>query len=438
MAILNTILAVKEPTGMWETIIKAFEGAMGSYILAIILLTIILRIIWSPIDTFNKRISSKMTAVQAKMQPELNKIQEKYGNNPQLLKQKQNEVYKKYNGNTMGSCLFMLAFMALNLTIFLTLWSGLNSMATFKISEHYENLKYEYANCLDITQNYIKESDKEVFKDYKNLSFETYYDVTEQKQKIRLVHYLSDEHSEENKEVLFSQDYKKDFSVTEGEEISSNAYIVNLINTYITPEEEDILINEEKEGETVTVEGLTLSTAIKDTVDRAIGVKYEETKESFLWIKNIWVADSPFQKSIFDFKAFKGIVGAKNLGENEELIYNTIIGPLKQNKDAVNGYFLLAILCVITSLLSILLSRGKRKGNPQPQTGGIAMMIIMPLIFGLFAIFYNAVFAIYMAISQLISALLIPLQNLIVDKWQKHDENKKKAKVEVAEYSRKF
>ena len=34
-----------------------------------------------------------MTAVQAKMQPELEKINKKYANDPKLLKQKQNELF---------------------------------------------------------------------------------------------------------------------------------------------------------------------------------------------------------------------------------------------------------------------------------------------------------------------------------------------------------
>lgn len=68
------------------------------------------------------------------------------------------------------------------------------------------------------------------------------------------------------------------------------------------------------------------------------------------------------------------------------------------------------------------------------------MMFIMPIILGVFALFYNAVFAVYMFISQVISALLIPLQNLILDKWQKHSEKKKKDKEPVVEvdYRRKF
>ena len=76
MAILSTLLSVAKPTGMWESIIWAFEGFTNNYIWAVVLLTVIIRIIWSPLDTYNRRITAKNTAMQAKMQPELKKIQE--------------------------------------------------------------------------------------------------------------------------------------------------------------------------------------------------------------------------------------------------------------------------------------------------------------------------------------------------------------------------
>ena len=206
---------------MWQSIIKAFEGFTNNYVLAIILLTVIIRIIWAPIDTVNKRMSQKMAANQAKLQPELEKLKAKYANNPQLLKQKQNELYSKNNTNSVGSCVFMLIFIGLNLAIFLTLWQGLNSMSVYKTSESYENLKYEYVNCLDVTNNYILENGDEVFKDFSDLTFEISDNtITLKKGDVE----------------LFSQEYRKDFSVTDGEEVvtTNNQYILNLINTYIS------------------------------------------------------------------------------------------------------------------------------------------------------------------------------------------------------------
>ena len=69
MAFLSNILSVAQPTGAWISIIKAFESGVGNYILAIILLTVVIKVIWSVFDTVNKYSTQKMTAIQSQMQP---------------------------------------------------------------------------------------------------------------------------------------------------------------------------------------------------------------------------------------------------------------------------------------------------------------------------------------------------------------------------------
>ena len=92
MAILSTLLSMSEPSGMWVSIIRAFEGFTNNYVLAVILLTVIIRIIWAPIDTLNRRMSFKMSEQQPKMKPALDRINKKYANEPKILKQKKNEL----------------------------------------------------------------------------------------------------------------------------------------------------------------------------------------------------------------------------------------------------------------------------------------------------------------------------------------------------------
>lgn len=429
MAILSTFLALAQPKGMWETIIRAFESFTLNYILAIILLTIIIRLIWAPMDLLNKRMSQKMTANQAKMQPELEKIKAKYGNNKQLLTQKQNEVYKKYNTNSVGSCLFMLVFMGLNLALFLTLWTGLNNISNYKIYQNYENLKEHYANCLQLTDEYLASNNQnnEIFQDYKNLKIEI---KTEEDGKYVILL--------QNDEERFRTKYIEDFSSGTGEEaVSENARINELIAKYITPEEDLILIpgEEDEEGNVISNQ-VTLSDAIQAISMPVVETEYDKTQEKFLWIQNIWIADSPLQNSVFDYKAYASKVGKNGVGENEETIYNTFMVPLKSSRGRVNGYLLLPVLCILVTFLSMWLMGRQTKGAPA-QTGGKVMKFVMPVIFGLFALFYSAVFAIYMLVSQIISTALTPLQNLILRKWNESSEKKKKEKTE-AEYSRKF
>ena len=54
MANLSALLAVSEPSAFWITIIKAFEAVTNNYVLAIIFLTVVIRVIWAIVDTFSK------------------------------------------------------------------------------------------------------------------------------------------------------------------------------------------------------------------------------------------------------------------------------------------------------------------------------------------------------------------------------------------------
>ena len=47
---------------------------------------------------------------------------------------------------------------------------------------------------------------------------------------------------------------------------------------------------------------------------------YIEVQEGFLWIKNIWIADSPFVSSISSYNSLASQMGKKNIGEKEEEI----------------------------------------------------------------------------------------------------------------------
>ena len=59
MASLTGLLTVAEPSGLWAIIIKCFESGVGSYILAVLLLTIIIRVVWAPVDLINKKFNKK-------------------------------------------------------------------------------------------------------------------------------------------------------------------------------------------------------------------------------------------------------------------------------------------------------------------------------------------------------------------------------------------
>lgn len=85
-------------------VLKFFYGFLGNYGFAIILLTICIKIIFWPLT---QKSYKSMKGMQ-KLQPEMQKLREKYGNDKQRLNQEMMTFYKENKVNPMGGCLPML------------------------------------------------------------------------------------------------------------------------------------------------------------------------------------------------------------------------------------------------------------------------------------------------------------------------------------------
>lgn len=493
MANLSTLLALSEPSGFWISIIKAFEAVTNNYVLAIIFLTVVIRIIWGIVDTYSKYNQQKMNAIQVKMQPELDKIKAKYEKTPQIMNQKQNEVYRKYYGRSYYTgCLVMLLITALNMVIFFTLFSGLNSMAAYNIDASYNNLKYSYVNSVNIIDEYVmanggyEDADmQELFRNYQSLGIEI-VSAEDGSQSVNLVQYqmdgedyVLDENGNRVKvSTLYTTDYKTDFGYidqnvtssdgqtsTETTVVTSNRYLISLLNrvfpVYQEGEElgsKDIVLIEDyapaldedgnalvgENGEAI-YEDLYFSTAVQNVCMNYVVEVYDETKDSFLWIENIWLADSPTTQSIISYSTLVSQVGATNLDYGENLIYDAFMNDLADARGRVNGYYILPLLCVVISTLSILLNnlhtkrKNKREGKEVKVAGANKwMQIIVPIILGIFALFYNSVFAIYMLTGQVVSTIILPLQLYIVDKLVNRKKKNDNTTTNTVDYARKF
>lgn len=110
-ALLTTIL---------DTLYHLTEAAgFGSYGLAIILLTVVMKIILYPLTV--KQLKS-MKAMQ-EIQPKMKRLQEKYKDNPQLMQQKLMKLYSDSGVNPMAGCLPMLAQMPILMAMYYTLFN---------------------------------------------------------------------------------------------------------------------------------------------------------------------------------------------------------------------------------------------------------------------------------------------------------------------------
>lgn len=93
---------------------------LPSYGLAIILLTVIIKMVLYPLS---KKQMHSMTMMQ-KIAPEVKAIQDKYkGKDPQKMQQKIMELYKEHNINPMAGCLPLLVQMPILIALYRALYS---------------------------------------------------------------------------------------------------------------------------------------------------------------------------------------------------------------------------------------------------------------------------------------------------------------------------
>ncbi len=102
--------------------LKWVDALVHNYPLAIIILTIAIRILILPLDLRQKQSSRKMQLIQ----PKLENLKKRYANNPQQFQKKQQELYKKEGVKPLAGCLPML----LTLPIFFAFFGAMRVMAT--------------------------------------------------------------------------------------------------------------------------------------------------------------------------------------------------------------------------------------------------------------------------------------------------------------------
>jgi YidC/Oxa1 family membrane protein insertase len=121
-------------------ILKALAGFVGNYGIAIILLTVAIRLVLWPLNVSQQRSMRKMQVLQ----PKLKSLQDRYKSDPQKMQAKMVEFYKEHNFNPMGGCLPLLVQMP----VFILLYSALMSPAFIQAAG---NSHFLFVNRLDTT-----------------------------------------------------------------------------------------------------------------------------------------------------------------------------------------------------------------------------------------------------------------------------------------------
>lgn len=349
---------VSEPTHFMAkfmiTINNALGGGVASFGWTVVLFTVILRLILSPLDIWQKVISRRNNKAMERMKPQLEALQARYADDKQRLQQEQMALYKKEKYSTMGMCLPTIV----TFVVFFVVFAGFRQMVGYQFAKDY----------------------KECVKAY-NTS------IAEQIEANKDADYIED-----------NGDGKWDVDDIKKTQAGKDFY----------------------------------TEAQKNAQQAVYNVYYSEdqvTIRSFLWIKNIFVSDN-WAQAVPDFATVtgqKGMATSKLTGITIDE-YNDVMADVLGTGGKWNGLLILPILSIALSFLSTKLLSGSQAQPPAPpqdaqgegaekaqsqQQTMKMMQYVMPIMMGVFALFYSGAFALYMFTSSLCAILFQLTFNLI-------------------------
>ncbi len=413
MNIYSLIAGVAAPTDLWNNLIGWLHGSIGNIGWAILVLTLLVKLATSPLDFMVKLSTKKQTLVQQKCAPQVAKLQKKFGNDKQRLQIQTNALYKREGLNAGVSCIVMLINLVLTCTIFFTFFASLRTTSAYQVINQYETVhsSYETAFTNHIIDNstYTADTAPEFIE-----KFDADYVLVETYEKNQaIVNNSTDETSQEF--------------------IDANAYINNAENQTNYALAKNNVDSNKDLFEDATVAG---SEAALET--------WNESKSTWLWIQNIWVADAP----INNFPTYSELqTTASNansyykdyVASIDETEYNNIALIINSNQKSANGYYILAILAgVITFLAQYItdlhnkLKNKKAKSladSANPQAASMKILkFVMPVIMVMFVLTSTASFGIYLLASNIAGIVVGEFINLFVNLATK----KKRLEVEEA------
>ena len=358
MADLSLLFLAKPELTNWiGKLVDLLYHQIGNFGWTVVIFTLILKAIVSPFDLWQKSATRKNNKAMKLMKPELDRINEAYAGNPQVIQKKQSELYKQYGYSMWGACLPSI----LTLVIFLVVFSGFNACVK------YENQMMVY----ELTQTYKTE---------------------------------------------IVETGKLDTATDE----DIDAFMLNAYNE----------LGDIEDGK-------------------------KSTKWGWLWINNVFMPDT-WADVVPDISTYAGTGMGKlnavltdvNFPYSSQYgnAYDAILKPAmrKYNKEDKgssfktffdmkhwNGYLILPILSLALSIFSTRLTKGSQPETPtqydangKPVAGGAAnsmkyMMWMMPIMIGVFSLFYSAAFCIYMFTNSFITVGINLIYNAVTKKKDK-------------------
>ena len=372
-------------------IIKWLVEGVGITAVGIIIFTLVLKTIVMPLDVFSKFKTKKQSLIMERMRPQMEKLQKQYANDKNMYNQKVMELYKKNGYSMLGICLPTIV----SLVIFMVVFSQFSTYSQYANLELYRGMVDAYNG---VAANYV-------------------YDDSDADSDGFLI-----ESTDSDGEIVYRVDFDRF-------ETYYNAHMTAEIDDSY----EDYIAGYDSDGDGLLTEN-DMFRAVKNYMAgfarQAAADYYHAEKQGFIWVGNIWYPDSMLNREVPSFDNFvSSLSRASNLSNYEES-YNEVTGYLTAEKEAYNGYFVLIVLAIGMMFLSQFVTMRMQKGmNELGTVDGSGkrtnkwLLILMPIIYGIFSFFYSAAFSIYMVVNTTHSFLTTIIVNKALDrKFKKLEE----------------
>ena len=408
-------------------VIQWIIGIAGNVGLGIVLFTLVLKVITLPLDIYSKASMRKNSLKMEKMRPQLEKLQKQYQNDQQAYNAKMMEMYKKNGYSVLGACLPMIV----TLVIFIVVLNAFSSYSRYTNLEIYREMARAYnAGIVQYgPENYKTNENGE-----RGEGIVTYTCTQNKDGKFDCVRTeLFDDET-----GLFSVTTTQ-MIVTEAEQSqeqmaaldwsgaqSSAVYTVKTEKVLSSTDEKIVAaVQTAREEDGQQSDENLAANAIRMIGRQAAADRYHENNARFLWVKNIWYPDTSYKHPV------------TKESEISENYYNELTHYLSAEKSQANGYYILIVISIGTMFLSQFIISKSQKAQNELQTADgrgqktqKVMLIVMPIVFGIFSFFYSAAFSIYMSVSNIFSILRTLGINFFIDR--------KFAKIEEQEILEKY
>lgn len=307
--LMSSVLVIAEAAnpGLWGSfvnfladILRLINNITNNYGLSVVLFTILMRLVLLPLDLKAKASTKKLNEIQ----PLLKEINEKYKYDPDKRNRKTAELYQKYGVNPLGGCLPLL----IQIPIFFALFAALRQISSMELGSFLiDVIRHHDPSVVPVLDQITKavESSSAV--------------------KQRMIDIIPQ---------LF---------------IRSDLPIVERMKEIAGAENVSLLLE-------------TIKSISDKEIYSFLNSQYGAYR--FLWIKNVWIADSPLVS----------VVGR----------------PIDLFSDQWNGLFILPVLAGLTSYYQTKLTSTSATNQ---QTGGFAA--IFPILSVWFTAMYTAAFGVY-------------------------------------------